>query len=309
MPTPCVKLSDGNSIPAVGFGTGTAWYAKTGPDGVSRELVEGLKLAISCGFRHIDSAEVYLNEISTGAALKECGVPRSEIFLTTKVMGGIKDIRGTFMKQLKDLQTTYIDLYLIHSPLFAEEAGNPTLAEAWAEMEKLKEDGLAKSIGVSNYRTHEMKATLAAVKRYKPVINQIEFNPFVAASPNAQELLKVMKANGVKIASYGPTTALVAFKDGPLKPILEDLSKTNGMTPSQMLLLYAYKPPLMDGEPQVVITTSSKDWRMKEALAAFEGPASLDYQTMKTIIAGGEKGKGSRRFMKHMDDVVPLAKL
>lgn len=131
---------------------GTAWYRSAkDANAVNRELVESIKTAIHAGYRHLDSAEAYENEESVGQAIVESGVPRGDIFLTTKVAAGLKATTAVeaLTKQLALLQTSYVDLYLIHWPFDLGKEGFPTHEEAWKQFEEVKTKGLAKVSSVA----------------------------------------------------------------------------------------------------------------------------------------------------------------
>ncbi|KAH8587402.1 NADP-dependent oxidoreductase domain-containing protein [Bisporella sp. PMI_857] len=112
-------LRDGNSIPMIGFGTGTAWYKPEGKGPFDQSLVNILKKAINAGFYHIDCADAYGTEEELGVAIRESGVPREELFITTKVQDNVLNISQAIDESLKKLQLSYVDLYLIHTPYFA----------------------------------------------------------------------------------------------------------------------------------------------------------------------------------------------
>jgi len=157
-----IKLLDGKQIPGIGFGFGTANYAKTGPNGINEELVEQCVQAITmAGYRHIDGAEGYSNETSQGAAIKKSGVPRNELFVTSKISRkeSAKDVKATLQNQLKQLGLDHVDLYLVHSPLLGK------IPEVWKQMEAVKKEGLATSIGVSNFRRRHLEELIAPQRR------------------------------------------------------------------------------------------------------------------------------------------------
>ncbi|KAK4998757.1 hypothetical protein LTR28_013583, partial [Elasticomyces elasticus] len=195
-PIPSLKLNDGNTIPMLGYGTGTAWY-KTGDESkLDRACIDSTKTAIKFGYHHLDGAEVYKTETELGTAIKESGVDRSKLFVTTKVLPSITDIPAALKTSLKKLGLDYVDLkddteaavyiicvidqltadpsYLIHAPYF----DSPSPQEAWKAMEELKAAGLAKSIGVSNYLPEDL-ATIMKTANIPPAINQIEFHAYL----------------------------------------------------------------------------------------------------------------------------------
>lgn len=158
---------------------GTAWFKAPETDnGVNRPLVEAVKLALKSGYTHLDEAEAYENETSVGVAIKEAGVPRESLYITTKIGAGRDDIAGNFKKQCEKLGVTFVDLYLLHWPSEYDAYVGitkpmPSNVECWAEMEKLKDSGVVGEIGVSNYRIVDLEPLLAMAK-HKPVCNQIE---------------------------------------------------------------------------------------------------------------------------------------
>jgi diketogulonate reductase-like aldo/keto reductase len=229
----------------IGYGTGTAWY-KTGDEStIDRALVESTKTAIKLGYTHLDGAEVYKTEPEIGLAIKESGVPREKLYITTKVMTRTADIEEALKISLKKLQLDYVDLYLIHSPYFAKS--DSELQSAWAVMEKLQAAGLTKSIGVSNYLPQHLSATLKTAK-VVPAVNQIEFHPYLQRA----ELLKVHKQHGIATVAYGPLTAVTKAKPGPVDEIMAGLAKKYAVSEGEVSLRWAVDQDV------VAITTSSK---------------------------------------------------
>ncbi|OAV90556.1 hypothetical protein PTTG_08304 [Puccinia triticina 1-1 BBBD Race 1] len=289
-----ITLNDGKQTPRIAYGSGTAWFQATGPDGISPALVEATSTAISIGFTHLDAAKVYGNERSTGVAISQCGMPRDKLFITTKIMSGLSSVKETLRAQLRDLQVDYVDLYLIHSPMFTKEAGEPTLAEAWKSMEEVQQEGLAKSIGVSNYRISDLNETLKSAK-VKPAVNQIEFHPYVWKE--AEPLLKYMKEEGITLAAYGPQVPVVKLPGGKVDPLLERISSERKISTGEVLLKWA------KAHGAIVVTTSSKATRMKSMLdTVLDEKSDLSPSEVQELNGAGIANGVQRVFMKHMSD-------
>jgi len=292
-----VSLSDGAIVPGLGFGVGTAHFG-----GDSPELVQTIKTALEVGFRHLDGAEAYKNEESLGKAIAESGIPRDELYVTTKSGPGLKDIPASFDQSLKKLGLSHVDLYLIHWPYDFPKPGYPTIEEAWKALEAIKDSGRAKSIGVSNFRVRDLEKILAIPDlKHKPACNQIEFHPFMYEA--GEELFQYCKKHDIAIEAYGPTSPAFRFDGnrGNFDAVLEEVSKAvaqragkDKVEPSQVLLRLAAQ------RGAIVITTSGKDWRMKEQLAAGALPELTQDEIDELVKAA--KPAPQRAFMKHMDD-------
>ena len=190
------QLSNGIEIPSIGFGT---WQT---PDG--DVAVESVKHAINCGYRHIDTAQGYGNEASVGKAVRECGVPREELFITTKLTNNnhTYDLTmSSFEESLKKLDMDYVDLFLIHwpNPLPFRDRWAQANAETWKAMEELYEAGKIRSLGISNFRQHHIEALLETAK-VKPVVNQIRLCP---GDPQ-EELAAYCRSKGMILEAYSP---------------------------------------------------------------------------------------------------------
>ena len=165
-----IILNNGVKIPQLGLGV---YLTKDGPD-----TVNSVKWALEAGYRHIDTAMIYGNEKSVARGIKESGIKREDIFITTKLWN--EDIRQgrtleAFEKSLDALETDYVDLYLIHWPADGYE-------KAWKEMEKIYKSGRARAIGVSNFEVHHLE-TLMKNATVKPAVNQIESHPYFTNQP------------------------------------------------------------------------------------------------------------------------------
>lgn len=161
MATLPIKLNDGTTIPWLAFGTGTAF--------LRQDAHQGVAAAIKAGFRHIDTAQRYENEDSVSEGIAASGVPRSELYITTK-LGLIpegKTVRDTLVESLRKLRTDYVDLFLIHNPF-----RHPDLQSTWKELEALQAEGLTRSIGVSNFQVYHLNTILETAKVI-PAVNQV----------------------------------------------------------------------------------------------------------------------------------------
>ncbi|KAJ3341678.1 hypothetical protein HDU93_004312 [Gonapodya sp. JEL0774] len=268
--------------------SGTAWFV--GPKGITdnhpinRKLVDSIKTALKLGFTHLDNALVYGNEIDNGVAIKEylaeSGKKRSDIFVTTKVYTQeVADIPGSLKRSLERLGLEYVDLYLIHAPFFETLglAGKVTAASAWKQMEEVKDAGLAKDIGVSNFRIVDFEEIFASKPKHIPVINQIEYHPYL----QQPELLAYHAKHGIRTASYGPLISLTKHQNGPVDAVVETIAKAHSSTPGQVLLAWNL------AKGNVVLTTSSKEERLAEYLDT--GKVVLSEADVKAIDAAGDK--------------------
>jgi len=277
---PSITLSNGYQMPRLSYGTGTSWYfgydnnVSTTPK-TSPELAKLVEEALRKGFYHIDCAETYGTELDVGEGIanfmKTSGVPRSELFVTSKVYNNVDNVTIGLQNILKRLRLDYLDLYLIHSPFSVKD-----FQKTWAEMEKLVEAGLTKSIGVSNYRIADLEATLKSCK-IKPVLNQIEYHPYLQQI----NLIKYCKEHGIAVTSYSGLVPLVHMKDGPITPIVSELAKKYNQTEESILLQWNLSS--MD----LAVTTSKKPERLDGFLKVFSW--NLEKEDIKKIDEAGAK--------------------
>ncbi|XUL91425.1 aldo/keto reductase [Streptomyces galilaeus] len=227
-------LADGNQIPVLGLGV---WQVPDGP-----KCVDAVRWALDAGYRHIDTAQAYGNESSVGRALRDSGIPRDEVFVTTKFQPRSGDPVAQAEASLRRLGLEQVDLYLVHWP-----AGGPT--KAWAGMEQAKERGLARSIGVSNYDVAELEAVIAA-STIPPAVNQILFNP----PHNRRALLAACARFDVAVEAYSPLGTGRYVDD----PTVAGIARRTGRTPAQVLLRWGVQHGL------VVVAKSTHRERIHE---------------------------------------------
>jgi diketogulonate reductase-like aldo/keto reductase len=268
MPWDLIKLNDGNAIPSIGFGT---WKIPVG-----HPTTDQVDQAISVGFSHVDTAQSYRNEAEAGLAIRESGLGRNDIFITTKYSGlnGL-DIETSIHNSLKNLGVEYIDLYLIHSPRLAV----PDIPTAWEKFENLKNAGLVKSIGISNFNVKDLQTLLASAK-IKPAVNQILFHPYVYGKQTP--ILEFGAAHNIVTEAYSALTPVTSHRGGPLDKPLKEIGKRLGATDDQVLLAWAKV------KGTVILTTSSKKSRLEGYLAA--GDFVLTDDEIKSIDEAGAQG-------------------
>lgn len=195
-PTDCYKLSNGVQIPCLGFGT---WQT---PDG--DVAVSSVRCAIEAGYRHIDTAQAYENEESVGQGIRESGIPREELFITTKLWNQNHSYElalKTFDESMKKLGLDYLDLFLIHwpNPIAFRDHWQKANADSWKAMEKLYEEGRIRAIGVSNFRPHHLDE-LAKTANIAPMVNQIRLCP----GDTEDEVVDYCRAHGLLLEAYSP---------------------------------------------------------------------------------------------------------
>jgi diketogulonate reductase-like aldo/keto reductase len=238
------KLNNGVQIPRLGLGVYQI------PPGKS--TVRAVKYAIGIGYRHIDTARIYGNEVDVGRALKESDVKRENIFITTKVWNtdqGYDSTIKAFDASLKRLGLSNIDLYLIHWPV----AGKTI--ETWKAMIKLLKDGKVNSIGVSNYSIGELQETIQNTDVI-PTINQVEFHPFIYS----KELLQFCVNNSIQLEAYSPLTRGSRLNHNEIVKISKKYNKSS----AQILIRWCIQHDL------VVIPKSSHENRILENSEVFD---------------------------------------
>ena len=250
-----ITLNDGTTIPQLGYGV---WQV---PDEQAYEVVT---TALEVGYRHVDTAAAYENEAGVGRAIADSGIPREEVFLTTKLWNGDHGYDATlraFDKSLERLGTDYVDLYLIHWPVPEQNL----YVESWRAMEKINSDGRAHAIGVSNF-TAEALERLVKESQKVPAINQIELHPYFP-QPAMRQLNEKL---GITTEDWSP---LGQGGDLLKEPVLTRIGDVKNKTPAQVVLRWH----LQLGD--VVIPKSVTASRIVENFDVFDfelTPAEMD---------------------------------
>ena len=264
-------LSNAYKIPCIGYGT----YKVNG-----EEAVSVIKAAIDAGYRHIDTATFYGNEVEVGKAIHECGVAREELFITSKVWKterGYESTKKSFLKTLEDMQLEYLDLYLIHWPAsFCQyENWEEINLETWRAMTELYKEGKIKAIGVSNFHVHHLEALMRT--EVKPMVNQLEYHP----GEMQEETVEYCKEHGILVEAWSPLGRGRIFEN----ELLLQLAEKYGKTLPQICLRWE----LQNGIIPLPKTMSEK--RMKENLDIFDFEISKeDMEVLNTMEKCGASG-------------------
>jgi 2,5-diketo-D-gluconate reductase A len=210
---PGVMLASGVVMPLVGFGT---WQLRGG------QAYRAVRAALEAGYRHIDTAAMYRNEKETGRAIRDSGLDRKDVFVTTKLPGeGAGRERATIAASLRALDTDYVDLWLVHWP-----PGGSAGPAVWRELLALRDEGLARTVGVSNYSVAQINELTEAAGE-APAVNQIPWSP----SRHDPKLLAAMRERDVVVEGYSP------LKGTDLRsPVLAAIAARHGVTPAQVVL-------------------------------------------------------------------------
>jgi methylglyoxal/glyoxal reductase len=250
-------LNNGIAMPLVGLGVYDMHH---------EDAEKAVLNALEIGYRLIDTAEAYKNEVQVGKAIRASGIPRNKIFVTTKVANGDQGFENTlkaFDQSLRKLDTDYIDLYLVHWPIRGKRK------DTWSALEKLYADKLVRAIGVANY----LMPFLDELKSYAtitPVVNQVEFSPYLFN----EELLNHCKKNNIQLQAYTPLVRGKKFKD----PRLLKLANKYKKTPAQIILRWDIELGVS------AIPKSVSPERLKENFDVFDFALTSDeVELMKTF--------------------------
>ena len=239
-----IELNCGVAIPRLGLGV---FRTKTGG-----QAKQALSAALKFGYRHIDTAAIYRNEVDVGAAVRASGLARGDVFITTKLWNadqGFESALQAFDVSLERLGVDYVDLYLLHWPVSALRI------DSWRALEQLHRLGRAKAIGVSNFTVRHLDELIAA-SDVVPAVNQVELSPFM----QQRELVSWCRARGIVVEAYSPLTRARKLDDPGLVAIAADVGKS----PAQVLIRWALQTGL------VVLPKSTRPKRIKENMGVFD---------------------------------------
>lgn len=253
--TATLPLHSGGAIPIIGLGV---WQTPSGE--VTRAAV---RAALRAGYRHVDTARIYGNEADVGTAIRESDVPRADVFVTTKLWNadqGFDTALRAFDASQKRLGVDYVDLYLIHWPVPAKRR------DSWRALERLKAEGRARAIGVSNFMVPHLEELFASANE-RPAVNQIEIHPFL----QHREVRALCAAQGIVVEAYSPLANGRRLDDKNVVAI----AKRIGKSPAQVLIRWSIQHGL------VVLPKSARERRIVENAAVFD--FALDEEAMRTL--------------------------
>ncbi|MDT5280960.1 MAG: 2,5-diketo-D-gluconate reductase [Mycobacterium sp.] len=265
---PVTELNDGTRIPQLGFGV-----FQIEPD----ETAAAVQAALEIGYRHIDTAEMYGNEKGVGQGVRDAGLDRADVFITSKLNNGFHkpdDARRAFEKTLSALESDYVDLFLIHWPLPTLYGGD--FVSTWNVLEEFAKDGRARSIGVSNFQPAHLDR-LAAESATVPAVNQIEVHPYLAN----EEVREYGQRHGIATEAWSPIAQGKVLDD----PVIERIADGVGRSPAQVVLRWHIQ------RGDIVFPKSVSPDRMRSNFALFD--FELDNSDMDAISAldQGESGR------------------
>ncbi|OLB68717.1 glyoxal reductase [archaeon 13_2_20CM_2_52_21] len=239
-----VKLNNGVQMPVLGLGV-----YQSPPGRVTQDAV---RFAVKIGYRHVDTARIYGNEADVGGAVLDSGVPRKDLFVTTKLWNSDQGYDSTLRAceaSLKRLGLDYLDLYLIHFPV------PKARSESWNAMETLLKQGKCRAVGVSNFTIRHLEELLKEHEA-RPAVNQVEFHPFLYQ----KELLEYCRSKGIQVEAYSPLARGERFKHPRMRSLAEKYSKT----PAQLMIRWGLQHGL------VVIPKSTRAERIRENSQVFD---------------------------------------
>jgi 2,5-diketo-D-gluconate reductase A len=265
---PTIELNDGATIPQLGFGV-----FQIDPD----ETAEAVKTALEIGYRHVDTAEMYENEAGVGQGVRDSGIDRAEVYVTSKLSNGLHrpdDARRAFDGTLEALGFDYVDLFLIHWPLPTLYDGD--FASTWQTLEEFKKEGRARSIGVSNFHIAHLER-LAEETGTVPAVNQIEVHPYFTND----EVRAYGQKHGIATEAWSPIAQGKVLDD----PVVDGIAKATGKSPAQVVLRWHIQ------RGDIVFPKSVTPKRVNENFEIFDFELSPDDADAISELDKGENGR------------------
>lgn len=267
-PVPSTRLNDGNEIPQLGFGV-----FQIAPE----ETARAVGTAFEIGYRHVDTAQMYENDAGVGQALRESGLARDDVYVTSKLSNAAHapdDARRSIDRTLEELGTDHVDLFLVHWPLPTVDGGD--FVSTWQVLEELKADGRARSVGVSNFQVAHLQR-LASEGALVPAVNQVEVHPYLLNS----EVRAYGREHGIVTQAWSPIAQGAVLDD----PVVLAVAQQVGRTPAQVVLRWHVQ------HDHVVFPKSVTPERVRENFGLFD--FELDDEAMSRIDAldKGEDGR------------------
>ncbi|MCO8193294.1 aldo/keto reductase [Anaerofustis sp. NSJ-163] len=255
--TDTFKLNNGIDIPCIGYGTFQT------PDGKSVE--DGVKEALKIGYRHIDTAYFYQNEKGVGKAIRESGIKREDIFVTSKLWNsdrGYESAKAAFEKTMDNLGLEYLDLFLIHWPAIKKQFDNAEEinAETWKAFEEIYETGRVKAIGLSNFLPHHIDELMKTAK-IKPMVNQIEFHPGFAQIETAKYCIE----NDIVVEAWSPLGRKEVLENETLVELAKKYNKSTAQICIRWVLQHNILPLPKSVTPSRILENSQVfDFKISE---------------------------------------------
>jgi 2,5-diketo-D-gluconate reductase A len=268
MTVPTITLHDRTTIPQLGFGV-----FQVPPD----DTAATVRTALEVGYRHIDTAQMYQNEAGVGEAIADSGIPRDELYITTKVNNSNHrpdDVRRSFDESRKALGLEQVDLLLIHWPLPTRYDGD--YVATWKAMAELVADGGVRSIGVSNFQAAHLDRIIEEAG-VVPVVNQIEAHPYFTNDATREASLR----HGIKVEAWSPIAQGQVLDD----PVITEIASAHGRSPSQVTLRWHVE------RGDIVFPKSMHEDRMRENFEIFDFALTADEVAAITALDRGAEGR------------------